>query len=62
MVARQPIHRDFTEMGFQGVLRGGELESGVGFCWMTMVARQPIPSDFTEMEFLGGFATGRTRI
>ena len=53
MVARQPIHRDFTEIGFQGVLRRGELESSVRFCWMTLVARQQIQRDFTGIRLPG---------
>ena len=45
-----------------GVIRCGELESGVRFSRMTMVARQPIRTDFTEMGFSGGFETWETWI
>ena len=41
------------KFGSQGVLRLGELESGVRLPRTTMVARQPIRSDFTEMGFSG---------
>ena len=45
-----------------GVIRYGELESGVRLPRIRMVARQPILPDFTEIGFHGGFQTWGTRI
>ena len=62
MVARQPIHPDFTEIGFPGDLRHGELESAVRLARMRMVDREPMKIEFPGNKFSWGFSMGETWI
>ena len=51
MVARQPIHPDFTEMRFQGIFRRVEVESEFRLPRSASVDREPMKIDFAENTF-----------